>query len=249
LAGDDDSNVGTIKVKSWKGPDFISNPATDVAGVDWILGTHWWPYQRPTFVTPPFAGYLSGHSTFSRAAATSLTQITGSEFFPGGIGTFEVEQNNFLVFEQGPSEGFTLEWATYQDASDQTSLSRIWGGIHPPIDDIKGRIIGEKIGKESFDLAQQYFTGTLSNTSISTHKISTEVYPIPALNTLHVKTQYLEEITLQLYSLTGKLIFSKNIKNHQGILDLKLDDLAQGVYILKGVSKSNSLLFQRKIIK
>ena len=81
------------------------------------------------------------------------------------------------------------------------------------------------------------------------NKISTEVYPIPVLNTLHIKTQYLEEITLQLYSLTGKLIFSTNRKNHQGILDLKLDDLAQGVYILKGVSNSNSLIFQRKIIK
>ena len=87
-----------IKVKSWNGSDFISNPATDVAGVDWILGTHWWPYQRPTFVTPPFAGYLSGHSTFSRAAATSLTLITGSKFFPGGIGIFEVEQNEFFSF-------------------------------------------------------------------------------------------------------------------------------------------------------
>ena len=98
-------------------------------------------------------------------------------------------------------------------------------------------------------MAQQYFTGTLSDTSISIHKISTEVYPIPVLNTLHIKTQYLEEITLQLYSLAGKLIFSTNRKNHQGILDLKLDDLAQGVYILKGVSNSNSLIFQRKIIK
>ena len=28
----------------------------DVAGVDWILAENWWPYQRPTFVTPPFAG-------------------------------------------------------------------------------------------------------------------------------------------------------------------------------------------------
>ena len=58
-------------------------------------------------------------------------------------------ENEFLVFEEGPSESFTLQWATYQDASDQTSLSRIWGGIHPPIDDIKGRIIGEKIGEDS----------------------------------------------------------------------------------------------------
>ena len=37
------------------------------------------PYQNPTFVTPPFAGYVSGHSTFSFAAATALR-----EFFDGG---------------------------------------------------------------------------------------------------------------------------------------------------------------------
>jgi hypothetical protein len=63
-----------------------------------------------------------------------------------------------------------LQWATYQDASDQTSLSRIWGGIHPPIDDIKGRIIGDKIGKQTFTLAKQYFSGTLSLQDISIDK-------------------------------------------------------------------------------
>ena len=249
LADNDDSNIGLIKVKSWKGPEYITNPDTDVAGVDWILGTHWWPYQRPTFVTPPFAGYLSGHSAFSRAAAESLTKITGSEFFPGGIGTFDVLENEFLVFEEGPSESFTLQWATYQDASDQTSLSRIWGGIHPPIDDIKGRIIGEKIGQESFDLAQQYFTGTLNDSSISLNKNNTDVYPNPVLNTLHIKTNYLEEITLELYSLTGTLLVSTNRINHEGSIDLQLDYLAKGIYILKGISNRNSLVFQKKIIK
>ena len=249
LAGENDINVGKIKVKSWKGPDYIDNPDTDVAGVDWILGTHWWPYQRPTFVTPPFAGYLSGHSTFSRAAATSLTRITGSNFFPGGLGTFDVVENEFLVFEEGPTESFILEWATYQDASDQTSLSRIWGGIHPPIDDIKGRIIGEKIGEQSFDLAQQYFSGTLSNSSVTSNKLTTEIYPIPVQNTLHIKTQYLEPIKLELYSLSGKLILTSKSISHMGILDINLEHLAQGVYIIKGVSDTNSLIFQRKIIK
>ena len=37
-----------------------------------------------------------------------------------------------------------LQWATYKDAADQCSLSRIWGGIHPYIDDIPGRKIGTK---------------------------------------------------------------------------------------------------------
>lgn len=249
LAGENDVNVGKIKVKSWKGPDFIDDPDTDVAGVDWILGTHWWPYQRPTFVTPPFAGYLSGHSTFSRAAAECLTLITGSNFFPGGLGTFDVIENEFLVFEEGPSESFTLEWATYQDASDQTSLSRIWGGIHPPIDDIRGRIIGEKIGKESFDLANQFFTATLSAPSSTMDNYNTKIYPIPVQNMLYIKTQFLEEIKLELYALTGKLIFTTNKIDHMGVLELQLEHLAQGVYILKGVSKENSLIFQKKIIK
>ena len=160
LAGDEDEHVGKIKLLAWRGPDFIEDPETDQAGVDWILAENWWPYQRPTFVTPPFAGYISGHSTYSRAAAEVLTALTGSEYFPGGMSGFEIRANEFLVFEEGPSVDMTLQWATYQDASDQTSLSRIWGGIHPPADDIPGRLIGIEVGTDAFALAESYFDGT-----------------------------------------------------------------------------------------
>ena len=111
---------GKIAFYAWKGPAFIVDPAVDVAGVDWILAEDWWPYQRPSFVTPPVAGYVSGHSTYSRAAAEVLTLLTGSEFFPGGLGEFFCPKTEFLVFEDGPSVDITLQWATYQDASDQT---------------------------------------------------------------------------------------------------------------------------------
>ena len=74
---------------------------------------------------------------------------------------FEITANEFLVFEEGPSVDMTLQWATYRDASDQCSLSRIWGGIHPPADDIPGRMIGEQIGVAVFNLAEQYFQGQL----------------------------------------------------------------------------------------
>lgn len=157
LAGASDEHVGKVKLYTWKGPDFINDPETDVAGVGWILAENWWPYQRPTFVTPPFAGYVSGHSTYSRAAADVLTLLTGDEYFPGGIGEFVAPKDEFLVFEDGPSVDITLQWATYRDASDQTSLSRIWGGIHPPADDIPGRIIGEKIGAQAFEFAEEFF--------------------------------------------------------------------------------------------
>ncbi len=176
LGGTFQENIGKIKLKAWRGPDYIGNPEKDEAGVDWILAENWWPYQRPSFVTPPFAGYVSGHSTYSRAAAVVLTLLTGDPFFPGGMGEFPAPKNEFLVFEEGPSEDMVLQWATYRDASDQTSLSRIWGGIHPPADDIPGRLIGEDIGNEAFAYAEKFFTGQIP---IDVPSGSLKVYPNP----------------------------------------------------------------------
>ena len=147
LAGENREHVGKLKLYTWKGPDYINNPATDVAGVGWILAGNWWPYQRYSFATPPFAGYVSGHSTFSTCAAEVLTKITGDEFFPGGLFEFTAKKDSFLEFEKGPSMDVTLQWATYHDAANETSLSRLWGGIHPPADDIPGRYMGIEAAK------------------------------------------------------------------------------------------------------
>ena len=37
LAGTSNENVGKIKLYAWRGPDFVTDPDVDVAGVDWIL--------------------------------------------------------------------------------------------------------------------------------------------------------------------------------------------------------------------
>lgn len=157
LRGEDGANLGRIAVYCWRGPEYIVDPAVDAAGCGWILAEDWWPYQRPTFVTPNFAGYVSGHSTFSRAAAELMTLLTGSPWFPGGLGEYVAPANEFLVFEEGPSVEVRLQWASYRDASDQCSLSRIWGGIHPPADDIPGRLMGLVIGPQAWDHASGYF--------------------------------------------------------------------------------------------
>ena len=150
------ADVNKLKIRAWKGPDYIGNPESDEAGVGWILAELWWPYQRPSFVTPPFAGYVSGHSTFSRAAAEVLTAITGDPYFPGGLGEFAAPADEFLVFEDGPSQDLVLQWATYRDASDQCSLSRIWGGIHPPCDDLPGRRIGIQVAQHALNMARAH---------------------------------------------------------------------------------------------
>ena len=161
LAGFAGVNINKIKVKAWRGYSYIVDPYNDIAGVGWILADNWTAYQRSTFVTPPFAGYLSGHSTFSSAAAEVLKDITGNAFFPGGKEEYTIPSNNFyLGFENGPSADIKLQWATYKDASDQASLSRIWGGIHPPFDDMPGRIMGTQIGLDAHQKAKNLFINT-----------------------------------------------------------------------------------------
>jgi hypothetical protein len=86
-----------------------------------------------------------------------MAMVTGDEFFPGGVGEFPAPRNEYLVFEDGPSADVTLQWATYTDAADECSLSRIYGGIHPPADDIPGRILGAKVAADAFVFARQIF--------------------------------------------------------------------------------------------
>lgn len=162
LAGEE----GSIAIRAWPGePEDIEN---DYSGVRWMLCEDWVPYQRSSFVTPPFAAYVSGHSTYSRASAEVLTLLTGDEYFPGGLGTWPAPQDDFLFFEKGPSVYVEMQWAKYYDASDESGLSRLYGGIHVPADDGPGRIMGAKVGKQAFWEAHEYFTGVASCHDIDT---------------------------------------------------------------------------------
>ncbi len=164
---------GKIALLAWPGvPAF---PGSQHSGVRWIHGDAWSTYQRPTFVTPPFPGYISGHSTFSRSAAEILSAITGTNYFPGGLGTYS---NYVLGFEQGPSVPMTLQWATYYDAADEAGISRIWGGIHPPIDNLIGRQVGSQVGKGVWALVKRYFDGSVTNTPISIARLNPTQYEV-----------------------------------------------------------------------
>jgi hypothetical protein len=245
LAGTQGQFIDELKIKAWKGSKYIANPATDEAGVDWIRATAWYPYQRPTFVTPPFAGYISGHSTFSRAAAEVLTTLTNDPFFPGGMGEFFCPKNEFLVFEEGPSTDVTLQWATYRDASDQCSLSRIWGGIHPPCDDIPGRLIGEKIGLSTFEFAEKYFTKTETPKTIS----QLVIYPNPTASCIvNVDFQYEGTMPIQIYQMDGRLVKETEVVFDENHAFLNLGDTASGVYFVKGFDANGNLIFTEKVV-
>jgi len=249
LEGEAGEHIGKIKIKAWLGPNVIEDPTTQIAGVDWMLAEDWLPYQRISFVTPPFAGYVSGHSTYSRAAAVVLSSVTGDSFFPGGMGVFDFEANNYLVFEAGPSVPMQLQWATYQDASDQCSLSRIWGGIHPPVDDIPGRIIGQQIGEDAFQLALAYINGEVLSVSETQPQAFMKIYPIPATDFLNIHMAEEGVYAIRFLDVFGRTVLDYQEISIQGLQTLDVSQLNSGVYFISLKNTQSNKLISKKIIK
>jgi hypothetical protein len=149
--------VGQVAVRDWLGEP--GDRVHQISGVGWVRAVDWITYQRRTFVTPAFPAFISGHSTFSRAGAEVLAALTGSPYFPDGLGEYVVPKG-FLQFEYGPSTDVHLQWASYYDASDEAGQSRIWGGIHIAPDDFAGRRMGHRVGLDAVAFATRFFDGT-----------------------------------------------------------------------------------------
>ncbi len=248
LAGLSNEYVNKIKVYAWKGPRYITDPSTDQAGAGWILAENWWPYQRPTFVTPPFAGYISGHSTFSSAGAEILELLTGSEYFPGGLGEFIAHRNEFLVFEEGPSVDIRLQWARYRDAADHSSISRIWGGIHPPADDMPGRHIGHQIAQQVFDKAVTYFTNTITSIPETNKNTGVSVYPNPVGTgeEITLLTDQLPE-SVRFTDVTGKTVLAMGRSDYPDG-KIHMDTMIPGLYLIR-LDYGNEIRSMRLIVR
>ncbi|MBK1880403.1 FG-GAP-like repeat-containing protein [Pelagicoccus mobilis] len=139
--------IDELALYSWRGVP--NNPDETTSGVGWVRAADWAPYHLPTFPTPNFAGYISGHSTFSRAGAEVMSMLTGSAFFPGGIKEFTFPEGEYLNVEYGPSTEVKIQVATYYDAADLTGVARIYCGVHIAADDFVGRKVGARAGVDS----------------------------------------------------------------------------------------------------
>ncbi len=136
-------------IRAWGGP---------YQGTQNINGGAWQPYQPSWFPTPPFPEYLSGHSTFSMAAATILREFTGSDTYGGSI---TVKAGSSFV-EPGltPAQNVTLTWPTFTDAAEQAGISRLYGGIHFMAANLDGRALGERVALQAWLKALSYFDGS-----------------------------------------------------------------------------------------
>lgn len=122
-------------------------------GLRVIDGATWAPY----IATPPFAEYVSGHSTFSASAAEVLKRFTGSDTFGAQV---ELPPGSSVI-EPGltPRATVVLLWRTFSEAADEAGLSRRYGGIHFKDGDMYGRELGRTVGAHAWELATEYFEG------------------------------------------------------------------------------------------
>jgi membrane-associated phospholipid phosphatase len=103
---------------------------------------------RPLIPTPLFPEYVSGHSTFSGAAATVLTSAFGNNY-------------QFNTDTVNPSlTGVSRHFSSFQAAAGEASDSRIYGGIHFKTAGKEGLKLGDNIA--NYVLANNFRKSTQS---------------------------------------------------------------------------------------
>src|SRR5262249_50760718 len=96
------------------------------------------PNWRPLLVTPNFPSYVSGHSTFSAAAASILSAFYG-------------DHNSFATTTVG-LPGVTRSFTSFEQAAEEAGQSRIYGGIHFQLDNQAGLAAGHALASYVLDL-------------------------------------------------------------------------------------------------
>jgi hypothetical protein len=141
--------VRTLKagttIKAWAGPNqgTRSIPAEQFASY---------------IATPPHPDYVSGHSTFSAAAARVLRLFTGSNTLQ--MSATIAKGGSVVEPGSAPAAAVKMSWSTYTDAADEAGLSRLLGGIHFRDANRDGLALGDAVGSNTWGKAQTYFTGT-----------------------------------------------------------------------------------------
>lgn len=96
------------------------------------------PTWKPLLTTPNFPEYMSGHSTFSGAAAETLADFFGTDnitFTTGSDGLPGVERT----------------FTSFSEAANEAGRSRIYGGIHFEFSDAPAIASGNSIADWAFD--------------------------------------------------------------------------------------------------
>lgn len=86
--------------------------------------------------TPPFPAYTSGHSCEMGAGSRILSSL-----FTNGSGDYQ-----FTDYSQLQYGFFARSYSNFEEMAQECANSRLYGGIHYPIDNSKGLQVGKAIG-------------------------------------------------------------------------------------------------------
>jgi vanadium-dependent haloperoxidase-like protein len=133
----------------------------------------WHPYSPGTFVTPPFPGYVSGHSTVSGACGKMLAQFTGSDRFgayhrhvAGQYTEASAAAAAMQAMNGKPAVGLpadkqvTIVLSSFSGTADMAGLSRVMGGYHIQTDNVEGLRLGRRVAEYAWPRYRAQFDGT-----------------------------------------------------------------------------------------
>jgi hypothetical protein len=103
--------------------------ARPVTNINEKIDHNWLPLLQ----TPPFPEYTAGHSTISAASAVVLTHLFGDNF------AFQDTSDMHYI-------GMQRHFNSFIQASDETAMSRFYGGIHYLNSSLVGAVQGKQIG-------------------------------------------------------------------------------------------------------
>jgi hypothetical protein len=109
---------------------YRSNYIRPVTVINEHIDHNWLPLLQ----TPPFPEYTSGHSSISAASATVLTALYGDNFA-------------FLDTSDLKYIGMQREFKSFLEAAAESSISRVYGGIHYRFTADISAEQGKKVGK------------------------------------------------------------------------------------------------------
>lgn len=112
---------------AWKGK-YKHNLIRPVAFINRYIDSAW----QPKLLTPPFPEFPSGHSVQSATMATILTETIGDS----------VSYTDYSKFWVGEPRRFNSFW----EAANETSISRLYGGIHFKDALDQGQDMGRAVG-------------------------------------------------------------------------------------------------------
>ncbi len=101
-----------------------------VTVINELIDKNWQPFLQ----TPPFPEHISGHSTISAAAAAVLTKRFGENF--------AFEDTSDLAYI-----GMKRNFTSFNQAANEASISRVYGGIHYRSGCEEGAKNGKQIGE------------------------------------------------------------------------------------------------------